>query len=131
MKALLIYNKEDSREIELMNRAKQEISNLITEVDLVDFNLVRDKFSIRTTPTLIIVRDDLQGMHLLEEDMENNQLRITGELVKALDEEDKNIHNAEANRIDKLINSEVQIKMGENYQVMQDMASLLEEAEVL
>lgn len=113
MRVIFIYNQENLKEKEVIERAKKEILNYIEEIECIDFNLVREQFKIRTTPALIIIRDDLQGEHLLEEDMVNNQLRVTAELLKVMEEEDRNIHEMETYRIDYLVNKEATEKIDE------------------
>lgn len=107
MRTLFIYNSNNAKEREIIERAKNELGPDIEEVDFVDFNTVRDHFKIRTTPALIFIRDDLQGEKLMETYQQNNKLRALGEIAKALQEEELNLHQTETNRIDSIIKKEV------------------------
>ncbi len=131
MRAILIYNPHDVRETSLLERAKQEMLNCIEDVEVVDFMEVKDIYKIQQTPALILIREDMQGLNLLEEDTDKSQLRFIGEISKSLQEEEQNIHENNVNRIDGIIQAEVNKKMGENTQVMEDMASLLQESGVI
>lgn len=111
MRVLFIYNPNNFQEASLMDEAMAEMSNHIEQIEVVDFNLVREQFKIRETPALIIIRDDLQGLQLLDKDKTGNQLHITAELLKAMEEEDLNLHQQETHRIDNLVIREANAKI--------------------
>ncbi|MCT8978862.1 hypothetical protein N4T77_19990 [Clostridium sp. CX1] len=119
MRVIYAYNPYDSKEVKIIARVKEELSSLVEDIQIVDFMDIREMYKIRETPALIILRDDLQGINLLTEDPDNNgQLRVTGEVYKAMQEEENNFHNMPTNRIDVLINTEV-VKGQDN--LMSDM----------
>lgn len=129
MKLILIYNKNSSTEKNVLNRLITELETYVETIEVLELNEAREKYPIRATPAIIPIRDDLQGESLLNET--ETGLRAVAEAYKMMQEEEKNIYNIETNRIDYLVGTEVTSKMGENYQVMQDMISLLQESEVL
>lgn len=131
MRVIYVYNPHSAFETALKTRAVNELQTYVEEVESIDFQAIKDIYRIRATPALIIIRDDLQGEHLLEEDIERGQLRLALECYKALQEQESNIYQKDTKRIDSVVLKEVAIQMGENYQVMQDMASLLDESGVL
>jgi hypothetical protein len=106
LKAIYIYNPYSAQEVTLIERAKSEMSTHVEELEVIDFESAKNRFKIRATPALIVIRDDLQGEILLNE--VNGKLRVTAELYKMLEEEERNIHQAEMHRIDNLIIREVQ-----------------------
>lgn len=131
MKVIYIYNINDANEVALLDRAKAEmLANHIEEVECVDFQAVKDIYKIRATPALILIRDDFQGANMLDE-VAGGNLRVTAELLKAMSEEDQNIHSMTVNRVDYLINKQVSSKMADNAQVMDDMSNLLIEHGVI
>ncbi|MCX7924123.1 MAG: hypothetical protein N3B21_19255 [Clostridia bacterium] len=125
MRALLVYNKEDARERELVERAINEMSSVLTDVEMADFNEIRQYIPISFTPCLILVHEDLQGGHLLEEDMDNNHLRVTAELLKAMDDEESVVHNAEVFRIDRLVKNSTNLEFGQQYNVAHELSDLI------
>jgi len=82
---------------------------------------------IRATPALIPITDNLQGDELLDIDEIKGQLRVTAELYQWLEKEEKDIHEADTYRIDNLVNTEVKMNMGDNYEVMDAMLAILKE----
>jgi hypothetical protein len=110
MRVLFVYNPNNSQEVSLIDGAMVEMSSYIEQIEAVDFNLVREQFKIRETPALVIIRDDLQGLQLLDKDETGNQLHVTAELLKAMEEEDLNFHQQETHRIDYLIVHEANAK---------------------
>lgn len=103
MKALYITNKFSSKEISLVERAKNELGDIITIVDVNDIpDMLR--YFIRSTPALIVVNDDLQGDKLMDET--DGKLLVTAMLNKRMEEEDLAIHQQETHRLDNLINME-------------------------
>ncbi|MGC5328872.1 hypothetical protein [Brevibacillus sp. SYSU BS000544] len=107
MRVIYAYNPNNSTEVSLIERVKQELGAQMEEVLVTDFQNIKDVYSIRATPALIIIRDDLQGEHLLEEDLENNQLRVTLECLKSLQEEEQAIFEMDTKRIDAVVKAEV------------------------
>ncbi|MGK0467162.1 hypothetical protein [Clostridium sp.] len=116
MKAVYIYNPNSLKEISLIERAKEEMKIYVEEIEVVGFEVAKTRFNIRATPAIIFIRDDLQGINLLDE--VNGKLRIVGELCKVLQEEELNIHQMDTNRIDNLIN--IEVAKGQN-ELMDDM----------
>lgn len=129
MKAIYIYNPHDSNEVALLDRARTELGNYIQDIQVVDFQAVRDIYQITQTPALILIREDLQGANLLDE--VSGQLRVTAELWAAIQQEELVIHQAETHRIDNIIIAETSSKMADNAQVMDDMSNLLIEHGVI
>jgi hypothetical protein len=108
MKALYIYNEFDANEIALIDRVKTEFGEYLEEVKIGKSQELKDVYNIRTTPALIILRDDLQGANLLAEGTDG-KLLITGEVAKAYDLETKALYGDNAGRTDNLINTEAGI----------------------
>lgn len=108
MKAYYIYSPHSRNELELLERVLIELGGYA--VELVDYTLERDRFHITQTPALIMVREDLQGSHLLDETVDG-KLRIYAEFMKVIDEEEKNIHNVDNARVDSLIKKEVAMEV--------------------
>lgn len=104
MKAYYIYSPYSRNELELLERVLVELGEYA--VELVDYTLERERFHITQTPALVVIREDLQGSHLLDETVDG-KLRVYAELMKVVDEEEKNIHNVDNTRIDSLIKKEV------------------------
>jgi len=113
LRTLFIYNPYSASEIKILDRVRQEFSSHVEEVEVTDFENIKNIYKIRTTPALIIIRDDLQGSHLIT-DGDDGSLRATAELVKTMQEEDLNIYQAETYRIDNLIKKE-KIKAIDDY----------------
>ena len=103
MRALYIYNEHSRPELEALERVQTELGNLVEFMGLQE---ATNQYPITRTPALIIIREDLQGEHLLDEN-DSGGLRMTAELYKAMEEEELNLHNVETHRIDSLINREV------------------------
>ena len=102
MRAVFIYNPHNANELTMLDRVKQELLQFIDEVEIVDF-MEAKHFHISQTPSLIVIREDLQGSNLLSENGDG-KLLVTAELWKAIQEEEKAIHNIQdCNRIDNLI----------------------------
>ncbi|MGE8036836.1 hypothetical protein [Lysinibacillus sp. NPDC093692] len=100
---MYIYNEHDRTELEALERAVEEMGNYIT---LVEYSSIRGLLPIRATPALIILREDMQGEHMLE-DGSDGKMRITAEMHKAMEEEELNLFQAETHRIDNFVNKEV------------------------
>ncbi|MFU1798655.1 hypothetical protein ACM1RC_32775 [Paenibacillus azoreducens] len=106
MRTVFIYNPYNPTETALLERAKKEISNLAT-LEVLDLMEAREHYPVRTTPALIVIRDDFQGEHLLDTDELDGQLRVTGLLLAQQEEEAKVVHNMEPNWVDHLLHQEV------------------------
>jgi len=128
MKALYIYNPESELERNMINRAQTEMASYITVLDVNNISLDL-KTLVGATPCLIIIGDHLQGSQLLDE--VNGQLRVTGELAKFQEEEDKVVRNSATYRIDNIINAEVLVRFVKKEQLLADALSLLQEKEVI
>jgi len=128
MKALYIYNPESELERNMINRAQTEMASYITVLDVNNISLDL-KTLVGATPCLIIIGDHLQGSQLLDE--VNGQLRVTGELAKFQEEEDKVVRNSATYRIDNIINAEVLVRFAKKEQLLADALSLLQEKEVI
>lgn len=108
MRVLFIYNPYNAKEVQLKDEAINNISSYVETVEAIDFQEVCEQFRVRTTPALIFIRDDFQGEELLTEDPDNaGKLRLVGELMKNLEDEELKIHSAETHRLDNVINNEV------------------------
>lgn len=107
MKVIVIYNPHSAIEMAKLERARADmLANHIIEIAAYDFQDVRDRYPVSSTPAIIPIRDDLQGENLLDE-VEGGMLRMTAEILKMMQEEDLNLHQMETNRIDHLIHAEV------------------------
>lgn len=115
MRALFIYNPYDSSESQLIDKIKEEVlaSSVIDEFQAVNFMEVKDIFKIQQTPAIIFIREDLQGASLLTEDVDTGKFRLTLEILKQIEEEEKVIHNVENHRIDFVVNSKINEKVAE------------------
>lgn len=108
MKALYIYNENDANEVALLDRARTELQNYITDIQVADFQTVKDIYQIAQTPALILIREDLQGTNLLDDI--SGQLRVTAELWQAIQQEELVIHQVTTYRIDNIILGEANAK---------------------
>lgn len=112
MKVYYIYNPHDANEVALMERAKTELQSYVEEVVVEDFMVAKERFHITQTPALVVIREDMQGAHLLTEDLESGKLRVALEAYKVLQEEEAVIHNMETARIDNVVNAEIATRYG-------------------
>jgi hypothetical protein len=91
MRIIYAYNPHDAKETTLLDRVKEEISEvsatLIDELMVEDFQIFKKYYPISQTPALIIVREDLQGHELLEEDEETGSLRLIAKVTEELQKE--------------------------------------------
>jgi hypothetical protein len=104
MKVLFIYNPYNNKELDIIERAKQEMGSYI-EVKSIEEVSQAVKNYVRATPALIVVNDDLQGEGLLSEGVDG-KLIATAMLYKRLEEEELAIHQAETFRLDNMIKIE-------------------------
>ena len=105
MKAFFISSVHSAKQRDMLTRVLNEMSSHLTEIQTLDEDKAKEVFGIRATPALIILRDDLQGEHLLDEAVDG-QLLVTAELIKAMQEEDLAIHQKETHRMDNFIKAE-------------------------
>jgi len=110
MKAYYVYNEHSRQELELLERVFTELGEY--SVELLNSESAKQRFHFTQTPALIVVREDLQGEHLLSETVDG-KLRVYGEVLKIIEEEEKNIHNHDTARIDTLIKKEVALSVDE------------------
>jgi hypothetical protein len=104
MKALYIYNPHSAPELDLIQRAQNEMGSYIEAISVDNLPELMRRF-VRATPALIPVNDDLQGENLTSEGVDG-QLLATAMLYKRLEEEEASIHNAQSARLDNMINAE-------------------------
>ena len=105
MKAFFVSSVHSLKQRDMVARALNEMGTHITEIQTLDEDKAKEVFGIRATPALIILRDDLQGEHLLDETVDG-QLVVTAELIKAMEEEDLAIHQKATHRMDNFIKAE-------------------------
>ncbi|WP_373845091.1 hypothetical protein [Clostridium sp.] len=105
MRVIYVYDKNSEIQRNMITRASTEIGSSITELKVANLDDVKDTFNIRATPAVIILRDDLQGENLLNENTDGSLL-ITALLTKYMDEEDKSLHQQDNNRLDLLIKAQ-------------------------
>ena len=105
MKAFFVSSVHSLKQRDMVARALNEMGTHITEIQTLDEDKAKEVFGIRATPALIILRDDWQGEHLLNETVDG-QLLVTAELLKAMEEEDLAIHQQETHRMDNFIKAE-------------------------
>ena len=105
MKILFIYSQHDNRQLQLIERAKQEMSGYVDEVVVMEVEEARQRFHISATPAIIPICDHWQGEHLMQEGVDG-QLLITATAYKLNEEEDLAIHQAETHRMDNMIKAE-------------------------
>ncbi len=112
MKALFIYNQHSAEDIEIMERAKIEMSGY---VEIIEINEASPELRriIRATPALIPVVDDLQGDYIKGEGIDG-QLIATTAMYKWLQKEELVVHNQETERLDNFVKGE-QIKAIDDY----------------
>lgn len=107
MRLVYIYNPYNSREVKILDRVKDELGNLVEDVEAVDFQSVPEQYRVSTTPAIVYIRDDWQGEQLLDVDDEQGRLRVTLEAAKHMEEEERNIHDVETNRLDYKVQAEI------------------------
>jgi hypothetical protein len=87
MRLIYAYNPHNAQEIALLDRVKEESSGLIEELIVEDFQTLKEYYPISQTPALIVIREDLQGPDLLEEDEETGALRLVAKVAEELQKE--------------------------------------------
>lgn len=104
MKALFVYNSYSQTELQVIERAKLEMGNMI---DVVDVNQISPELKqyVMTTPALIAITEDLQGSNLTSDGTDGN-LIVTAMLNKRMEEEDLAVHQSTTHRLDNLIGIE-------------------------
>lgn len=105
MRVIYVYDKNSEIQRNMITRASTEIGSSITELKVANLDDVKDTFNIRATPAVVILRDDLQGENLLNENTDGSLL-ITALLTKYMDEEDKSLHQQDNNRLDLLVKAQ-------------------------
>jgi hypothetical protein len=107
MRIVYIYNPHNPREVGLIDQVKQELGQIVEEVQVIDFQEIRDQYKISQTPALVFIREDLQGDHLLDVDDTQSKLRLTLESIKHLQDEQSNLFQTVTNRLDYRMKAEV------------------------
>ncbi|MGG6309780.1 hypothetical protein [Paenibacillus macerans] len=107
MRIVLVYNPYNSAEVAALGQVKEELSTYAEDVQVYDFQQVKDRYFISRTPAVIFIREDLQGEQLLNVDEVQARLRVTLEAYKNMDEEEKNLHDMENSRLDYRVNAEI------------------------
>jgi hypothetical protein len=105
MRILFVYSQHDQRQIQLIERVKQEMSTYVDEVQVMEVEEARNRFHIRATPAIIPICDHWQGEHLMAEGTDG-QLLITATAYKLNEEEDQAIHQSQTHRLDNFVNGE-------------------------
>lgn len=103
MRTIFIYNPQSKNEMSMLAEIRNEMPN----IEIFDFNVIRDVFQIRTTPALIFIKDSLQGEQLLDVDPQKNKTRVMLEFLKEQENEDLILHNQKTRRIDFFVENEV------------------------
>jgi len=100
MKALLFYNQYSQPDLDL--KAQVESQGLDVEcVEIMDGDNPFKKY-IRATPALIVIRDDMQGDFLNENDVDSLTY-VTASLIDHQDKEEKIVHKQDNKRLDQHI----------------------------
>ena len=125
MKTIYIYSKHVANELELLQRVKNEYRGQLDAYELDEIPTMLRNY-VRATPATIIVNDDLQGEHLLGEDVDG-KLIVTGHLLKRTDDEDRFIHNVDNCRFDAYINEQKEAAKAELMTELQSSGAIIEE----
>lgn len=101
MKAVYIYNPHSALEVSLIEQAKEQLGGYVETKSV--FEISDDmRALVRATPALILAPDYLQGEQLTDDGVES-ELLLVAELYKALENDEKAIHNRETQRLDQFI----------------------------
>ncbi len=107
MKVILVYNSHSSKELDVLERAKREMGAYVQEFSVSTVDEAKEKYPVRATPALILLRDDLEGENLIGETV-NGELIMSAFLKQQCEQEEQVMYNQSTNRLDKLIDTEKQ-----------------------
>lgn len=99
MKLIYIYSKHDSRQLNLMDRIKQELPSI---AEILEAEEAMGKgYHVRATPMFVPILDSLCGDFLLEE--VDGQLLLIAKAYQLMDMEEKEFHNVDNARLDTFV----------------------------
>jgi len=101
MRAIYIYSKHDSRQLNLIERVQSELQGVIEVVEFDDCPSLLKRL-IRETPCLIQAEEHLQGVELLKEGVDG-KLLLTAEMYERMDRTEKALHNVDNARLDSFV----------------------------
>jgi len=102
MRIVFIYSQHDNRQLQVIDRVKEEMSAFVDEVAVMELDEAKQLYHISRTPAVIIIREDLQGENLMGEGVDG-KLLMSAMVVKQTEEEELVFHNAQHNRMDNYI----------------------------
>lgn len=105
MKVLYIYNPHSSNELQVLDRVKNELGTSVTMISIDNTPDIIKKL-ITMTPVLIPISLDLQGSHILNDDIDGKLIALAI-INKRLEEEELALFNQETSRLDNLVNNEI------------------------
>lgn len=104
MNLIYIYSQHDYKQLQLLDRIKQELPSYANEIAVMEVSEAIGKFHVRATPCLIPVLDSLQGDFLLEET--DGQLLLIAKAYQLMDMEEREFHNVDNARLDTFVTGE-------------------------
>lgn len=105
MNLIYIYSQHDYRQLQLLDRIKQELPSYANEISVMEVSEAIGRFHVRATPALIPVLDSLQGDFLLSEDV-SGQLLLIAKAYQLMDMEEREFHNVDNARLDTFVTGE-------------------------
>lgn len=102
MRILYVYNKYNTKELELLEEIKKQIPQFLDKIDISEFGEAKNFFHIRETPAILSIRDDFQGTYLTTEDVDN-KLFASYLIAKEAQEEEKTLFDIKNNRLDNIL----------------------------
>lgn len=102
MNLIYIYSQHDYKQLQLLDRIKQELPSYANEIAVMEVSEAIGKFHVRATPCLIPILDSLQGDFLLQTDL-NGQLLLIAKAYQLMDMEEREFHNVDNARLDTFV----------------------------
>lgn len=112
MNLIYIYSQHDYKQLQLLDRIKQELPSYANEIAVMEVSEAIGKFHVRATPALIPILDSLQGDFLLQE--ADGQLLLIAKAYQLMDMEEREFHNVDNARLDAFV-------VGENNTAMDNL----------
>lgn len=104
MNLIYIYSQHDYKQLQLLDRIKQELPSYANEISVMEVSEAIGRFHVRATPALIPILDSLSGEFLIEET--NGQLLLIAKAYQLMDMEEREFHNVDNARLDTFVTGE-------------------------
>lgn len=101
MNLIYIYSQHDYKQLQLLDRIKQELPSYANEIAVMEVSEAIGKFHVRATPCLIPILDSLSGEFLMDET--DGQLLLIAKAYQLMDMEEREFHNVDNARLDTFV----------------------------